>query len=191
MLRSVIISVGSTLLLATAIVIATSHSHAVQQPIDREELVVLGPFPVGDLYSKLEQMDFMEKQNKLDKKEIVKALNNCKFYVIDWKRRQKGGWTYSEASEKKRPKILLEGRLSFSFTGKSGDSLYLHLEGIRFVGVDTENESRSCPLGLTFGWTCFPQEGSPSYSGGFNCQTTDRFQWDVSGKTSWRAMKKD
>ena len=191
MLRSVTIAAGSFLLVATAIVIATSHSHAVQQQIAREELVLLGPFRVGDLYSKLEQMSFMEKQNKLDKKEIVKALNRCTFYIIDWKRRQKGGWTYSGAGENKRPKILLEGQFSFSFTGKSGDSLYLHLEGIHLVGVDTENKSRSCPLGLTLGWTCFPQEGNPSYSGGFSCDTTDRFQWDVNGKALWRAIKKN
>ena len=95
----------------------------------------MGPFSIADLYDKLGakgELDAIEEESKVDHKEVIAALGKTYYYVIDWKRPGKTGddWQYHGASPERRPKIVLEGRLSFSFKGKNGDALRLTLRAL-------------------------------------------------------------
>src|SRR5947208_125918 len=66
--------------------VAAPADEGVQDRDTKGELLVLGPFPLGRLYENMENVkhrDLIPKGGGPSHASIIKALNECKVYVID------------------------------------------------------------------------------------------------------------
>jgi hypothetical protein len=168
-----------------------------QQPANNQQMLLYGPFPLGDLYFKAvsENPPFaLHLHTGMDPKKLKKAMNQCKVYVLDWKSQPdgKGPWALIEYDTKTRPKVLLEGPLSFTLTGRQGQKLRMQVHEVSLAGLDTLSRrlSRKSCIYFRLEQNFLPP---PKKEDQFPVQGTavtnlhsGTLTWDVQGKTSWK-----
>jgi hypothetical protein len=165
-----------------------------QQPANNRQMLMYGPFPLGDLYFKAVSKNGVHLRTGIDLKELEKAMNQCKVYVLDWKRQPegKGSWTLIDYDTKTRPKVLLEGPLSFSLTGKQGQELRIQVQQVKLSGIDNEARrlSRKCHISFRLEQIFLPppdkEDQFPAAGTVVTNLLSERLTWDVQGKSSWK-----
>jgi hypothetical protein len=123
------------LILAAGVAMLVLSPVTGQQPANNQQMLLLGPFPLGDLYFKAVSKNphyGVHLRTGIDHKSLEKAMNKCKVYILDWKRQPEGKvpWTFIDYDTKTRPKVLLEGPLSLTLTGKQGQELRIQVQEV-------------------------------------------------------------
>jgi hypothetical protein len=154
-----------------------------------EQILLMGPVKLGELYTNMHNKevfgDWIAKGSGLTNAQIIEALNGCKLYVVDSRRPTTGadGWEFSENG---RPKVLLEGELSFDLKNAKGKPFHLHVGKVVFADVNTAGTARTGSLHVELKTDQFLRENK---LGGLVqiWQTDLNFRsnylaWDVKGK---------
>jgi hypothetical protein len=168
-----------------------------QQPASNQQMVLYGPFPLGDLYFKAVSKNpqyGVHPHTGIDPKALEKAMNQCKVYVLDWKRQPggKGPWILIDYDIKTRPKVLLEGPLSFTLTGRQGQELRIQVQAVKLAGMDNDARRLSRKSCIYFrlekNFLPPPQKEDQFPAAGMEVINllTETLTWDVQGKTSWK-----
>src|SRR5262249_40039265 len=106
---------------------AEDQKAGASKPASNEELFVIGPYNLGDLYEKWKDSTSMvtigaayaEKDGASDA-EIVKSLNDTRVYIIDKRIRRDSLWRFASYTGKDHPKAAGEGKMFHEFKTKKG-----------------------------------------------------------------------
>ncbi len=164
-----------TFLVLTLLVACFSPPAPASQDPAVEKLVLVGPFPLGDIYAKMDAESAFanfDRNHALDKRQLVKHLNQCKVYLA------------LSDNEKVRPRLLLEGSLSFSLKNKHGKTITFHIRAIKLQGISTRKGVRYAPIHLTLDRESITDDGA--FAETTSCGTKEYLHWDGRGRAWWK-----
>jgi hypothetical protein len=157
---------------------------------DEEEVVLVGPFLLGDLYAQMDDKELLTnipEGGGPSNKAIIRTLNKCKVYIIDKRKRptQKGGKAFLSDS---RPKVVLEGKLSFTLEDKKGKLFKIHVMEAKMGGstnwrlFDRSIRCRGANIFIRLGTSPYRfSEDVLALDLGFH---SEALFWEASGKVS-------
>ena len=164
-----------TFLVLTLLVPCFSPPTATSQEPAVEKMVLVGPFPLGDIYAKMDvesAFATFDRNHALDNRQLVKDLNQCKVYLA------------LSGNEKVRPRLLVEGRMSFWLKNKHGKTFRFHVQAIHLQGISTRDGVRYAPIHLTLDQEGETEDGAFAITTGWG--TKECLHWDGRGKAWWK-----
>jgi hypothetical protein len=176
----------------------------VKKEQEHEEIVIAGPFLLGELYKEMEDKRLRGARIPLGggprNEHIIRALNKCKLYIIDKRKKAISSSKrikYSLASF--APKLVLEGEFSFHLNDAKGKNFKIHVKETRFQGtgtwqqVDGSIPYRRSQIFVRLETTPYCDAATHGrqlvvYEHGFNF-FSQTFYWDPDGTVLWKKPK--
>ncbi len=99
-----------------------------------QEVMVLGPFPLGELCRRMSAVDIqaIPKGGGPSEEALVKALNRCKAYLLvrRWRSPQSRKWVLR--GKRDDFKVVLEGKFSYVLSDMKGEDFKINVSGATF-----------------------------------------------------------
>jgi hypothetical protein len=124
------------------------------------ELMLMGPFSVGDLYESQERSlgdEHTDGQGPSDE-DIAKAFSQCQLYVIDKKIIAKTGEL--RFADEEYPKMALSGKLHFSLKDNQNSEFNIYFEQMAVVDQRTDYTTKPPSRYFRVGFQCYLVRGA-------------------------------
>jgi hypothetical protein len=149
------------------------------------ELMLMGPFPLGELYESQKRSlgnEHTDGQGPTDE-DIAKAFNQCQLYVIDKKVIAKAGeWRFAD---EEYPRMALSGEVHFELKDNKDADFKIYFEKI--VKVDQRDDYVTKPATRSFivGFQSYIVRGnlgSEKHVATYGWSAKKRIAYDINGK---------
>jgi hypothetical protein len=115
--------------------------------------LIVGPFRLGDAFQQMSETDreigsaeAITKGGGPNKEDIVRALNDCKVYVIQARKKaasKPDKWDFADL--KGTPKAVVEGKLSFRLKDRKGKDFNIHVRELNVLSLDYRDAAADTP----------------------------------------------
>jgi hypothetical protein len=182
-MQLVALAAGAALLVAAG----AAAEKGEKTPPGPPQLVVLGPFGLGDLYQagkgKKGLSDMFLTGPGPAEADVVKTLNQNQVFVIDQKVLDKTGkWVFGESKED-YPRLAVAGKLTHEIKDQKGNEFTIQILEVRRVGMHTNKvrtpEARS--IGCTFRLHVQGKGHWVTETGTYHVSVIDGFAYEVDG----------
>jgi hypothetical protein len=121
------------------------HADKPDEPKAKQELFLVGPFALGDLFQSTqdeELLDHIPKAGGPDRKDLLQALNGCKAYLVERRTLDPSGKWLLGSADNEFPKLVTEGKLFVELKDQKGEEFKLYVAQVRVLPGSFSTQNR-------------------------------------------------